>query len=933
MTALFAGLSRKALLCCLFICCCNNVLPAQPSRVDSLERAISIAKDDTAKFRLMISLGDAYNTIDQGQAAKVVDAAKLFANRLHYTSGEAISERWIGNLHRRKRAFEDGITHLREAARIYQSLGDTIGLADVYLDLGNAFLGVGRLQAGLDTIHVARSLYFTMATSPISETVLAAQNGVLQTYHHEWNEVNRVSGYQKSMAIVIEYERWTKVFQSSEDKLITLYNDFGLTFAGKGDLEDALEYWSKGLAIANRLNNWRGAHFFHGNIAWLLGRRGEYEEARKHLIDNLNNLNRYEKDFVSGLGQAYRALASIESNQSDYASAIEHYLGALVYYEKAGSADEYASVLASLGNLYLKQSDTVNATVYLNKALESYRKLQDSRGIALALSRLGDVALFRRRFADALAYYSQSVLLSRPFGKSNQLVSYLSEAASMYLQLAQEQNQPASVFVGKDSTLSKHTRAYLDSADVLLRESEEVARGLGDKNSLQVSLFGLGRLEKARGNWNEAYSYLMQASQLADSLNRKKEIYESYAILAEVSMKLSRYDEAYRYHQHYSAYKDSVFNETSSKQIKEALAKYGSDKKDIEIKSLNQDKEIASLKVKQQESALRQATLEALRKESDIKLLNQTKELQRQQLLNANRALTERELEAKAKSAELEAARKDQLLQEHNLDEQRLITYGSMAFALLTVVLGFVLFNRFQLRKELDKRNAIIEERRRISSDMHDDLGSSLSTIALLSQVMKGDSSGQSVNGEVEKISIAAQQSLEKMSEIVWSLNPRNDKLANLVAYIRKYAVEYFENSPVQCGVTMSGTIPDVEITGEQRRNVFLTVKEALHNIVKHSGATRAQMTFAFQDHTLQLSIHDNGKGIDTAARSMFGNGIINMQRRMKEAGGDMAIENKNGTTVKLVLPVRGTPAGRKPPNRQGRQGYVDLLERRSDYS
>ena len=71
---------------------------------------------------------------------------------------------------------------------------------------------------------------------------------------------------------------------------------------------------------------------------------------------------------------------------------------------------------------------------------------------------------------------------------------------------------------------------------------------------------------------------------------------------------------------------------------------------------------------------------------------------------------------------------------------------------------------------------------------------------------------------EVEKISVAAQQSLEKMSEIVWSLNPRNDKLENLVAYIRKYAMEYLENSPVQCSVTMSGSIPDAEITGEQRR-------------------------------------------------------------------------------------------------------------------
>ncbi len=883
---------------------CASLSFGQSSAVDSLQCLVDFAKDDTAKFRLMISLGEAYNVIDQKEAVKVVEAARLLANRLQYTTGEAVSERWIGNLYRTKRNFEDGIKHLREAARIYQSLSDTVGLGDVYLDLGNAFLGSGRLQAGLDTIHEARSFYLSMTTSPIPEIVLKAQNGVLGTYHYEWNEVNRVSGYEKSMPIIIEYEQWTKVFQSSEDKLLTLYNDFGLTFAGKGELDKALEYWSKGLAIAHRLNDWRGAHFLQVNIAWLLGRRGEYDEARKHLIENLSNLNKYEKDFVSGLGQAYGALGGMEANQSNYVSALEHQLIALGYYEKAARPNEYASALASLGRLYIKQSDTVNATAYLNKALESYRKLQDNRGIALVLSRLGDVAVYKRRFADALAYYSQSISLSRPFGNSNQLVSYLSEAASMYLQLVQEGNQPGSVLGRKDSVLSEHDRTYIDSADALLRESEEIARALGDKNSLQVSLFGLGRLEMVRGNWHEAFLYLKQSSLLADSLKRKKEIYESYAMLAEVSTKLNRYVEAYRYHQRYSAYKDSVFNETSSRQIKGAMAKYDSERKDLEIKSLNQENEIAALKVKQQESALKQAELQSARKETDIKLLNQAQELQQQQLLNANRALTEKELEAKARSAELEAARKDQLLQEHNLQEQKLIMYGSLAFAVLTVILGVVLFNRFQLRKELDKRTAILDERRRISSDMHDDLGSSLSTIALLSQVMKQHSAGNHEPTEVDKISVAAQQSLEKMSEIVWSLNPRNDKLGNLVAYIRKYAVEYFDNSPVQCDVTMSGTMPDVELSGEQRRNLFLTVKESLHNIIKHSQATCAEIAFEFQDHTLQLSIHDNGKGMDVNKQNMFGNGIVNMQRRMKEAGGEVAIENKNGTTVKLRLPL-----------------------------
>jgi signal transduction histidine kinase len=185
---------------------------------------------------------------------------------------------------------------------------------------------------------------------------------------------------------------------------------------------------------------------------------------------------------------------------------------------------------------------------------------------------------------------------------------------------------------------------------------------------------------------------------------------------------------------------------------------------------------------------------------------------------------------------------------------------------------------------------------------MHDDLGSSLSTIALLSQVMKQRSPRSEEKKEIEKISEAAQQSLEKMSEIVWSLNPRNDRLPNLIAYIRKFAMEYFENSPVVCNVTVSGAIPDLEISGEQRRNIFLSMKEALHNIVKHSHATHVTLTVVPDGHAVLLSIHDNGKGIGDVPGNGFGNGLLNMQRRMREIGGEAVFENQNGTTVELTI-------------------------------
>lgn len=213
--------------------------------------------------------------------------------------------------------------------------------------------------------------------------------------------------------------------------------------------------------------------------------------------------------------------------------------------------------------------------------------------------------------------------------------------------------------------------------------------------------------------------------------------------------------------------------------------------------------------------------------------------------------------------------------------------------------LSFTLINdyRNKLEHKVDEiQAAIIDERRRISSEIHDDLGTNLSAIALMSGVMKEKISGASV----EKISKAAQQSLEKISEIVWSLNPRNDKLENLLAYIRKYTVEYFELTSIKCKVNIPNEIPDIIIKGEQRRDIFLSVKEALHNVLKHADASFVQLAFLSNKDHGEIIIHDNGKGIATDHTNSFGNGLRNMKERMRSAGGYFEIENNKGTIIHL---------------------------------
>jgi len=199
--------------------------------------------------------------------------------------------------------------------------------------------------------------------------------------------------------------------------------------------------------------------------------------------------------------------------------------------------------------------------------------------------------------------------------------------------------------------------------------------------------------------------------------------------------------------------------------------------------------------------------------------------------------------------------------------------------------------------------NAQQAERNRISADMHDDLGSGVTAIRLYSELAK-KRIGKDVIPEIEKISSSANDLLNNMNAIIWTMTSSNDTFHSMVGYIRSYAQEYFENTGINCHISIEEDIPNVPVSGEVRRNVFLVIKEALNNILKHSGATEVNITLKREirkeRNGLTLYIQDNGAGIDFEKIRRFGNGLINMKKRMEAMQILFSIKNDNGTLVTL---------------------------------
>lgn len=209
-------------------------------------------------------------------------------------------------------------------------------------------------------------------------------------------------------------------------------------------------------------------------------------------------------------------------------------------------------------------------------------------------------------------------------------------------------------------------------------------------------------------------------------------------------------------------------------------------------------------------------------------------------------------------------------------------------------------------KKEFEKFMAVMEtkekERTRIAQEIHDDIGSGLTTIRLLSEIARGKSdNGHSA--EMEKISASANELIENMNEIIWSFNAKNDTLPNLVAYIRRYVVTYFEFTDIRVRINIPAEIPSMQISGDLRRSVFLVVKESLHNIMKHAKATEIWLQVDIHNG-LVISLKDNGRGFENNEVKLFSNGLRSMKERMENIGGKFTITGSNGTEVKLSLPI-----------------------------
>jgi signal transduction histidine kinase len=241
------------------------------------------------------------------------------------------------------------------------------------------------------------------------------------------------------------------------------------------------------------------------------------------------------------------------------------------------------------------------------------------------------------------------------------------------------------------------------------------------------------------------------------------------------------------------------------------------------------------------------------------------------------------------------------------------------AVLLIGVAVAAIRFIGFLSVQKLERQLAVLrqqealeKERARIARDIHDQLGASLTQVALLGEMVEGD---KDLPAEVEvhgrQIAHTARETTRTLDEIVWTVNPANDTLDGLIDYICKSGQDYLSVAGLRYRLEVPPELPSAGIAPEVRHNVFLAAKEAVTNIVRHARATSAWIRLHLEPGRFTIEIADDGRGLSgmDQERAATRNGLRNMRKRMEDIGGTFTMDTapEGGLRVRLTVPLKKT--------------------------
>ncbi|NOS91407.1 MAG: tetratricopeptide repeat protein [Cyclobacteriaceae bacterium] len=534
-------------------------------------------------------------------------------------------------------------------------------------------------------------------------------------------------------------------------------------------------------------------------------------------------------------------------NQGRLKEALPYLVEALRLLEN-GDKTARAGQMLNVGNTYYNLGELKMAADYHLKALTLFEVVKNKRGQSFCLNSLGNDYLDLKQYDAAEKYFFQSEKLKEELGDKRGVITTWMSLGVVYQQTNKEDR--AMLYFNKALTRARELKLSLEESRLLFNIGSLLKQ---TKKNEEASKNFSAALVLARQSGDSALVSRIKTYIISLKNEEQKEIKQEQTLLQNVKISLE------------SGAIDNVAEGYFE------LAKW--------YESRNQfDKALKNLKLGQQ--------LTDSVKGSQV--IYQLKRL-------------EEEYQTDKKEKEIALLKKDQELQTLALSRQRvIITLGIIAF-IAAFVIAVLLINRYRVLNRSKRLLEIEKVRNNIARDLHDDMGSALSSINILSQVALVEKNGNT-QSYLQRIGEQSARMMEDMSDMVWSINPRNDSMSQVLIRMREFASEIFELKNIEYQFIEKG-IEQLMLNADQRKNIFLIFKEAINNAAKYSGANRVEIGLHQRGSVLEMAVSDNGQGFDEQTIKA-GNGLRNMRERAKEIKGNLELRSAMGKGTEIVLSV-----------------------------
>ncbi len=575
-----------------------------------------------------------------------------------------------------------------------------------------------------------------------------------------------------------------------------------------------------------------------------------------------------------GLADAYNSLGANYMFKAEYAGALQYAFEALKYYEELNDKVHMARLNGNIGIVYDQLNDSRKALGYYLKSLKMSLEAGDEPGIIASIQyNIGSAYMTLKEYDLALRYNNEALAFFKQTNNKDGEAEVLIVLSGVYKNLHQYATALECAF---DALIINRQLGNVNGV--------AAAHGYIGSHYLAAAIDSAVRVPASKYIPASKNARLRLAALYADSCLALSEQLGDLDYLQDYSRvsyaahrQLGNYEKALTSYELYLKYHDSVFSQNGKARIAQLETEREVLLKDKQIELRDKQLEIDRLAVakKRNERVFFIGGIVLLL----IVIFNVSRNVRVQKWLNVQ--LNDEKRKVEEKSAALQLANNELNVTLQNLEaaQDQLV------------------------ETEKQKENEMI--RSRISQDIHDDISSELTKMSWISALAKAKASKNDVEGVkplLDKITAYSQQTVAKLGEIVWAVNPRNDTMDSLLAYMRNYVAKFLADTPFQYTVDFPELEQDVHLNPELKRNLFLVMKEALHNSVKYSQARHITVRCIITGDQYTFTFADDGRGVEDGKIEGGGNGLINMKVRAQAVDAAYHISSApgKGTTIQV---------------------------------